>query len=237
MQRRRAFVVALAVCGAFVITAGGALPDWMINLEAKSAVENAFFRLMAVPGGAVLGRRPPAETRPALAELIKSKPNEAELYSLRALEDEQALEFDAAESDWKQFAQKAQDKGAASLALADFYHRRVRPADEIRALSAVGQMPAPAGESFTPAAQQRSWKAFDRSLQVAQAHALSRDVSVTQLKAWIARYPRERSVYVRHFQFLLEQKDASGAQQAIAEYQKAFPDDTVFPVKAKALLN
>ncbi|MBZ5647447.1 MAG: hypothetical protein LAN37_09520 [Acidobacteriia bacterium] len=229
--------MALAITLGFVIAASGALPDWVINIEAKTAVENAFFRLMAMPGGAVLGRRPPSETRPALADLIKSQPNKAELYSLRALEDEQALDFDSAEAAWKQYAQKAQDKGAANLTLADFYHRRVRPADEIRTLAVVGQMPAPASESLTPTAQQRSWKAFERSLQVAQTHALPKDVSAAQYKGWMARYPQERSVFIRYFQFLLEQKDGPGAQQAIAEYQKAFPDDTVFPVKAKALLN
>jgi hypothetical protein len=33
--------------------------------------------------------------------LIKSQPHNAELYSLRALEDEQQLDFTAAESDWE----------------------------------------------------------------------------------------------------------------------------------------
>jgi uncharacterized membrane protein (DUF373 family) len=41
-------------------------------------------------------RRPPRETRPALGELIKKQPKDAELYSLRALEDEQLLDFVAA---------------------------------------------------------------------------------------------------------------------------------------------
>lgn len=233
----RVAIVVAAVCAGFVLAASGALPDWMVNVESKSALEGAFFRLMDMPGGAVLGRRPPAETRTALAELIKGKPNDAELYSLRALEDEQALDFDAAEADWKQYAQKAQDKAAADLALADFYHRRVRPQDEIRILAAVGQMPPAAGEALTPNSQQRSWKAFERILAVAQAHAMPSDLTAAQYKAWIARYPRERSLYIRYFQFLLDQKNAPGAQQAIAEYQKAFPDDAVFPVKAKALVS
>jgi len=45
----------------------------------------------------VLFRRPPSETRPALGELIKSEPRMPIFYSLRALEDEQQLDFSAAE--------------------------------------------------------------------------------------------------------------------------------------------
>ena len=231
----RACAVGL-ICAVCALAAFAALPDWMVNVESKSALEDAFFRLMSMPNAAVLGRRPPAETRPALSNLITNKPDDAQLYSLRALEDEQALDFDAAESDWEQFAQKAADKGAAHLALADFYHRRVRPPDEIRVLTLVGQMPSPAAESLAAPAQQRSWAAFERSLQVAQAQALPVEASVTQYRAWIARYPRERSLYIRYFQFLLDRKDVQPAQQAIADYQKAFPDDNVFPVKAKALI-
>ena len=140
-------------------------------------------------------------------------------------------------TDWKQYAQRAQDKAAANLAVADFYHRRVRPQDEIRILATVGQMPPAAGEALTPNPQQRSWKAFERILDVAQAHAMPSDLTAAQYKSWIARYPQERSLYIRYFQFLLDQKNAPGAQQAIAEYQKAFPDDAVFPVKAKALVS
>ncbi|MBZ5569275.1 MAG: hypothetical protein LAN64_15665 [Acidobacteriia bacterium] len=233
----RVAIVVATVCAGLVLAASGALPAWMVNVESKSALEGVFFRLMDMPGGAVLGRRPPAETRAALAELIKDKPRDAGLYSLRALEDEQALDFDAAEADWKQYAQKAQDKAAANLALADFYHRRVRPQDEIRILATVGQMSPASGEALMPNSQQRSWKAFERILDLARAHAMPSDLTAAQYKAWIARYPRERSLYIRYFQFLLDQKNAPEAQQAIAEYQKAFPDDAVFPVKAKALVS
>jgi len=92
---------------------------------------------MSLPGGAVLFRRPPAETRPALGELINAQPRNADLYSLRALEDEQQLDFSAAESDWKEYVENASGKTDAQIALADFYHRRVRPLNEIKTLSVV----------------------------------------------------------------------------------------------------
>ncbi len=132
-----AFVLAIAAS----LAAMGELPSWIRNIESASAIEAAFFRMMALPGGAVPFRRPPAETRPALSELIKNQPRNADLYSLRALEDEQQLDFGAAESDWKEYVNGASDKTNAQLALADFYHRRLRPADEIRSLVLVASAP------------------------------------------------------------------------------------------------
>ena len=111
--------VGLCVTAAgWMISARGELPSWIRNIEAGSALEAAFFRAMQLPGGMVLYRRPPAETRPALGELIKSlanqaQPSSADLYSLRALEDEQQLDFSAAESDWKKYAENAPDKASA----------------------------------------------------------------------------------------------------------------------------
>lgn len=135
--------VVLAVGG--TLSALGELPSWIRNVHSASALEAAFFRMMSLPGGAVAFRRPPHETRPALSELIKTQPGNAELYSLRALEDEQQLDFAAAESDWRSYAAKSADKISAQLALADFYHRRLRPAEEIDTLSQVasaGPIPA-----------------------------------------------------------------------------------------------
>ena len=108
----------LRVCGiavfvalaGWVVSARGALPVWIRNVEAGTAIEAALFRAMSLPGGTVLFRRPPAETRPALGELIKAQPKNADLYSLRALEDEQQLDFSAAESDWKKYAESASDQ-------------------------------------------------------------------------------------------------------------------------------
>src|SRR5260370_4899008 len=85
----------------WLVTASGALPKWIRNIEARTEIEAAFFRLMALPGGEVAFRRPPSETRPALGELLKKQPGNAELYSLRALAAEQQLDFTAAEGDWK----------------------------------------------------------------------------------------------------------------------------------------
>ncbi len=227
-------VFILAIAGTF--SALAELPSWIRNIEGGSAIETAFFRMMSLPGCTVLFRRPPRETRPALGDLIKSEPRNTELYSLRALEDEQQLDFAAAESDWKSYVSNSSDKLSAQLALADFYHRRLRPADEINTLSVVANLPPVAAERLTPPAQQHSWQAFDRIFGVIQSQGLQKDVSIAQYRAWIARYPQEQSLYPRFLQFLVSEKEWAAAQRLIAAYSTRFPDDHIFPVKAKAMV-
>jgi predicted Zn-dependent protease len=220
----------------WVVTASGALPAWIRNIEGRTELEAAFFRLMALPGGEVAFRRPPSETRPALGDLLKKQPGNAELYSLRALEDEQQLDFTAAEADWKSSAEKAADKSAAQLLLADFYHRTLQPLDEIKALSAVAGAPPDASEKLTPASAQRSWRAFDRIFGVIRAQGLPREVSMAQYRSWLARYPQEPSLYSRFLEYLISIKDFSAASQLIAQYRAKFPADEILPVKARALV-
>ena len=104
-----------------LLGAGSSLSRWLENAESGSGVENALYRLMKLPGGEILFRRSPRETRPALTALIGANQKSAALYSLRAMEDEQALDFAAAERDWKSWSEQADDKAAANLDLADFY--------------------------------------------------------------------------------------------------------------------
>ena len=233
--RLSAFGFGIVAVG-WALTASGALPDWIRNTEARTEIEAAFFRLMSLPGGDVSFRRPPRETRPALTELIQKQPKSAELYSLRALEDEQQLDFAAAEADWKLYVEGSPSKTAAQLALADFYNRRLRPEDEIRVLSAVATRPAQANEKFTPTNEQRSWQTFERIFRIIHAQAFPKEVSTAQYRAWIARYPYEEALYGRFLEYVISQQEFEAANQVIAEYRKQFPRDDIFPVKAKALV-
>ena len=237
---RRAWSIGAAVllvgAGTFALTARGELPAWIHNIEAKTDEERAFFRAMQLPYGEVLFRRPPAETRPALGDLIQQQSAHADLYSLRALEDERQLDFTAAEHDWKSYVEKAPNKAAAEQDLADFYHRRLRPQDEIATLRIIGDSPALAGEKLTPPHQQASWEAFERILAVIQAQGLPKESTIATYRAWIARYPKEEQLYVRFFERLVAQKEFDAANQLIPAYQKQFPNDEIFPVKARALV-
>ena len=108
------------------ISARADLARWVQDVEGSGRLEAVFFRAVSLPGGPALVRRPPDETRAALSQLIAAAPSDAELLSLRALEDEPQLDFAAAEADWKQYAQSAKDPAAGQLALAHFSHRRLR---------------------------------------------------------------------------------------------------------------
>jgi predicted Zn-dependent protease len=232
-------LLALAVFFAAIaasLSAFGELPAWIRNIDARTSLEGVFFRMMTLPSGAVAFRRPPRETRLALTELIKAQPRNADLYSLRALEDEQQLDFTAAESDWKAYVENSSDKINAQLGLADFYRQRLRPADEIKTLALIASAPPINAEKLIPPAQQRSWQAFERILGLIQTQGLPKDIAIAQYRAWVARYPHEESLYTQFLQFLVAEKEYSAAGQLIADYRKQFPNDQIFPVKAKAMV-
>jgi len=216
------------------------LPHWMQDAVSGSAIEAALYRAMEIPEMKALYPRPPKEARGELNGLIGKAPEQAELYSLRAMEEERALEFTAAEKDWKTYASTAKDKLGAKLELADYYHRRLQAKDEVGALMEVGSTSAPPEEKYTAAAEQHSWKAFERILLVAADQGMDVDVTARAYAAWIARYPQQPSLYAREFGWLLEQKKDEQrfdkASALIAQYARAFPKDAVFPLKATALL-
>lgn len=212
------------------------LADWLENAESGSGVEAALYRAMPLPGGGILYRRSPRETRPALTDLIGANQNQAALYSLRALEDEQALDFEAAERDWKAFADETDDKVAADLDLADFYERRLRPQEELAALEAAGRAPSSTQEKHTAPDSQRSWQAWERTLQVMQQYALPHADAVREYAAWEQRYPGEKALRRREFAFLMDGGDFAAADSLIARYRQDFPGDPVFPIEAQANL-
>jgi tetratricopeptide (TPR) repeat protein len=209
------------------------MSDWLKYIEAKS-IQDAFFRSSAWPNGAVRVRRPPSETRPALTGLITTTPGNAELYRLRAAEAELQLDFAAAEADWQKYAQSLPDPADGQLALAQFYHRRLQPGDEIRALRAAAQTPTPAAERLTAAASQRSWRTFGQMLDLIRTQQLSADLVDRTYRDWIARYPKEAEPYTRYFDYLRDHRQFDDAERQIGAYQQAFPDDKIYPFTARA---
>jgi len=89
----------------------------------------------------------------------------------------------------------------AQLALADFYHRRVRPLDEIKELSVIANAGAQASEELAVPAEQESWRAFERIFSIIRNQGLGKEFSAAQYRAWLARYPQERSLYPRYLDF------------------------------------
>jgi len=233
---RNRYLLLAAATLALALSARGDLGKWIQTLEAKTNAEQSFFRAMWTPGGSVFGLRPPKEVRPELEKAAAAAPTNADLASLQALEDEQQLDFTAAETHWKKYAELNKDRSAGYFALADFYGRRLRPQEQVAALDEVAKQPADAQQKLLSPAEQTSWRAFTHIFDVIQAQALPAATSREQYKLWMARYPKESYVYSRYFNFLLEQKDFNAAQQFITDYTKAFPEDETFAVKARATL-
>jgi len=228
-----------ALVAAFALVALGAraeLAEWVRYVESGSALCDAFFRTVSLPSGAIRIERTPAETRTALSLLLQRSPDEADLYALRAHEAERQLDLIAAEADWKQHAELAADSAEGQLALADFYHRRLRPREEVATLLAVGATPASTSERFTPVVEQRSWKAFERIIETAEAQAFPPADFARYLDAWRERYPTERSVHQKLFDFHMRSDEFGAARTVLARYQSDFPDDAIFPTQAEASL-
>jgi cellulose synthase operon protein C len=230
-----AAVVLGALC-AMSFCARAELAPWLQSVVSGSAIEAALYRAMDLPGVKMLYPRPPAEARGELNSLLKGKSDAAQLYALRAHSEEQALDFSAAEQDWKAFVGDSADKQAAEFELADFYHRRVEGQQEVTALEQAATAPSAAGEKFIAADQQRAWQAFARALIVAQEQVLGDDATIAIHRAWIARYPAEPAVRANFVSALMKMRRYSDAQQAIADYRTAFPQDSVFPIKTTALV-
>ncbi len=179
-------------------------------------------------------RRPPVETRAELSKLIASAPGDAELYSLRALEAEQQLDFAAAEADWKKYIEAAKDKGAARVALADYYHRRLQSNDELTALAMAAREDVPDAEKPLPAAEQRPWKIYERLIKLVNDQRLESSAGGDQYAAWIQRYPAETGLYPKYFRFAMDHQRYDLAGAVANEYQRKFPKDEEFPIEAQA---
>ena len=180
------------------------LAEWVQNLAAETGLRAVFFRAMVLPYGTIDGRRPPSETRQALGEKIKTSPKDALLYRLRAGEDELALDFAAAEADWKTYASLSGDR----IALADYYHRRLQTASELTALDAVA----------TPAA-------FERAIRLAEDQGLPETSVMAQYRAWIDKFPKDGGLDKRFIRYLVDRSQFAAAERELLAYRSAFPED------------
>jgi hypothetical protein len=221
---------------AIPITAGATLPAWLQHIVGSSTIESALYRVMQLPGVQALYPRPPKEAQTALAQLIAKDSGNAELYQLRARSDEQSLDEAAAESDWKLYAAHAADPIAAKLELADFYERRLLIPQEIAVLTQVGASPPIASETYLDPTHQRSWRAFERILGSIDRQGLPPSETASAFNVFLARYPDQPAVYAAFFQFQLEQQAWPAAESLITRYVQQFPQDSIFPIRARAML-
>lgn len=209
----------------------GELSQYLQHLTAGSPYQGIFFKTVTLPAGAVPSRRPPRETVAELSKAIGANP-QAELFYLRARENEQAMDYPAAEADWKKYADVAADKFEGLVALADYHHRRLQVREELQALASARALPSPATGKFTPEVEQRSWKMFQRSVALIEAQGLPAEQSIAVYREWANRYPRNTGL----IEFLRRQGRYAEAAAALAEYEKKYPDQTHYVLTTRAAL-
>ncbi len=159
-HRRASGVLIISTLLLLAITLRAELQPWLQRLAAGPLID-VFFRSVPMPGGSVDIRRPPRETIPALTQKITASPNDVSLYRMRAGEEELALDFKAAEADWRKIAELSKDRAAAWFELADYFHRRLQPRDELATLRTIVQF---RDKPNVPAAEQPAWRALERLL-------------------------------------------------------------------------
>jgi hypothetical protein len=219
----------VALCGSLFLR--GQLQPWVQHTPSGRAIA-ALFRTVSMPGGAVPVLRPPAEARPALTAMIAASPGDVALYRLRAHEAELALDFAAAEADWKICVEKASDPYAARIDLADFYHRRLRSRDELAALTAAATAP---DDPLRPATAQRGWQSYERMAKLIDEEALPQTVADPIFRAWVARYPKEPAAWRKLIDQLSSAGEFAAAGTEIAAYGRNFQDEFE-PVRMRAAI-
>ncbi len=229
--KRAAALGAAILCLAGAMALRAEMQEWVQHLRA-GALLDVFFRTVGMPGGDVKMRRPPAETRGALTKRIDAAPREAALYRLRASEAELAEDYAAAEADWKRYAGLASDSRGAQMDLAGFYHRRLRSREEIAALMPVARRKS---DLPGPVERQLPWQAFERMIAVVNDDGLPPAEGLDILRAWVARYPGERSVYQHLVAALSSDSRYGDAEKEIAIYARVFHDE-LYAVRSRAEL-
>ncbi|MBV9504307.1 MAG: tetratricopeptide repeat protein [Acidobacteriia bacterium] len=206
--------------------------EWWVEHVPGGRLLSALVRKVPMPGGMVSIRRPPDETRPAISTLIASEPSDAGLYRARAREAEMALDFAAAEADWKVYAERSPDRFEAELELADFYHRRIRPSDEVAALRVASEIK---DDPLETATAQRGWRTFERMAAVIEGDGLPVAAAVPVYRAWTERYPKEPAAERRFIEYLVGHGQYETAKREIARYEAVFHDRS-YVVKERAAL-
>ncbi len=219
----------LVLCGSLFLH--GQLEPWVQHMPSGRGIA-ALFRSVTMPGGTVPVLRPPAEARPALTAMIAAAPGDAALYRLRAREAELALDFNAAEIDWKACVDKASDPYSARIELADFYHHRLRSRDELAALTAAASAP---DDPLQPASAQRGWQAYERMAKLIAEEALPESTADPVFRAWVVRYPKEAAAWRKLIDHLSSAGQFAAAENEIAAYGRNFHDEFE-PVRMRAAL-
>jgi tetratricopeptide (TPR) repeat protein len=237
--RRGIKFVPLALASLLGITAYAEVPSWVQWLPSTSPALGALYRMVPSLSGSVAVRRPPGETVAQLAAINLRNPSDTETIALIAREYEAQLDFVNAEARWKLLDSVSPDHVGNQIQLADYYHRRMQPEQELQALTTAATLAPAVEDPLQPQSQQSAWKLHERAQQLIQAEAMPVERAVQDYDGWTAKYPGAEAVQRRYFEFLLNNGNSgmiSRAEQVLSQYERAFPNDRLSLVRARAQL-
>ncbi|MBV9084082.1 MAG: hypothetical protein JOZ62_15510, partial [Acidobacteriaceae bacterium] len=236
MKSSRKWLVSASIVATAAVVLRAELPVWVGDIAAGSALEAALFRVMGLPGGSVMHVRPAWESRSQLDALIQKSPHEAELYSIRAREEERLQYYDAAETDFRKCAAESHDKLTALTELANFYRDRLQLEKEVDTLLQLGAVSEQPHERFEPDERQAQWPAFTRALKSSNEALLPPARRQDIYEAWIRRYPKDIQPYQAYLDWAVEQRNRTAASAIAQRLKAAFPKDVQLAVTTDANL-
>ena len=230
------FFTVFALVAMFAVTAYAEAPSWVQWLPSASPALSALYRMVPSLGGSVLVRRPPVETAAQLALVSSRTPSDTELIALTAREYESQLDFTNAEARWKLLDSVSPDRAGNQIQLADYYHRRMQPAQELQSLTAAETLLPAVDAPLQPQPQQRAWKLHERAQALIQAEAMPAAEAIQDYETWIVQYPAAAPLQQRYFEFLLSSGMIPRAEQVLTLYERTFPGERAALVRARAQL-
>jgi predicted Zn-dependent protease len=229
--------IGITLLGLLAVAAYAEVPSWIQWLPSTSPALGVLYRMVPSLNGSVPVRRPPAETAPQLVQLSSRTPSDAELIALTAREYEAQLDFTNAEFRWRSLDSASPDRAGNQIQMADYYHRRMQPQQELQALAVAANALPAIDAPLQPQPQQRAWKIHERAQQLIQAKAMPATLAIQDYEAWIAKYPGAESVQRNYFEFLLNNGLIPRAEQVLNQYERNFPNERLSLIRAKGQLS
>jgi tetratricopeptide (TPR) repeat protein len=224
------------VLAALAVTAYAEAPSWVQWLPSASPALGILYRMVPTLGGSVPVRRPPSETAAQLAVAGARTPSDAQFVALTAREYEAQLDFTNAEARWKLLDSVSADRAGNQVQLADYYHRRMQPDQELQALTAAEALLPAVDAPLESQLRQRAWALHERAQQLIQAEAMPATQAIQDYESWIVKYPAAESLQRRFFEFLLDNGMTPRAEQVLTQYERTFPNNRASIVQARAEL-
>ncbi|MEW5974493.1 MAG: hypothetical protein AB1898_01685 [Acidobacteriota bacterium] len=225
----------IIVAAVFLLCGARIFPRFLQDLTADDALNRAFFSTVSFLGSQIEIPKPIEESRTELRNLLAQRNDTPELYRLLAEQDEMALDFAAAEVNYRRSVDLATAKDQALEVLADFYVRRLRFGDAVATL--VSQASASSSsDTSTPLSEHPRFRILHRAIELAETRRVD-SVDVPALYRTLAEYfPDHPLPYREWLEALLKRRQTDEAMLLLDRFRRRFPQEEDFALRTHARL-